>query len=372
LRTEIETQRDREDLLAYQVGELDNLSLEQDEVKTLEVTQKRLTQAQYIQATAMATLEQIDASEVLSGSRQKLADIDDEHPSLTAALGLMETAITHLEETRRELDDYLQSLDSEQATLSEISRRLDSIYDLARKHRVHANELLNHHQVLSEELAKITNSESDLEALAQERDIARKAYLKAGKKLSSARHAAADEFAGGISRYMQSLGITAGALSLEFRDEENAKGLESIEYLVVTNPNYPAAPLAKVASGGERTRISLAVQVVAAEKSNLPCLVLDEADVGVGGTTADVVGRLLRGLGQHTQVLCVTHAPQVAALGDHHLRVGKSQEHDTEISLLSDKGRITELSRMLAGADVTEKTRNYAQTLLSEAQSEVH
>ena len=140
-----------------------------------------------------------------------------------------------------------------------------------------------------------------------------------------------------------------------------------MEFQIIANPKYPAAPLSKVASGGERARISLAIQVVAAEKTRLPCLVLDEADVGVGGTMADIVGRLLRSLGTHTQVICVTHAPQVAALGDTHFRVEKDSDQDTQIQFLDTDARIEELARMLAGADVTEKTRSYAQTLLDEA-----
>jgi DNA repair protein RecN (Recombination protein N) len=142
-----------------------------------------------------------------------------------------------------------------------------------------------------------------------------------------------------------------------------------VEFQVQTNPKYPSGPLNKIASGGERARISLAIQVVAAEKSALPCLVLDEADVGVGGTTADVVGRLLRALAAHTQVICVTHAPQVAALGHHHLRVHKDREQDTQIDALLDDSRVEELARMLAGADITDKSRDYAATLLREAEN---
>ncbi|MEZ5559684.1 MAG: hypothetical protein R3E86_14220 [Pseudomonadales bacterium] len=172
-----------------------------------------------------------------------------------------------------------------------------------------------------------------------------------------------------MSQCINTLGIRGGSLALEFSDAESEAGLESVEFHVTTNPKYPAGPLNRIASGGERARISLAIQVVAAAKSALPCLVLDEADVGVGGTTADVVGRLLRALAEHTQVICVTHAPQVAALAQHHLRVHKSADQDTQIEPIDDSGRVEELARMLAGADITEKSRDYARTLMAEARS---
>ena len=166
---------------------------------------------------------------------------------------------------------------------------------------------------------------------------------------------------------MNTLGIKGGALALEFLPRESEYGAEAVEYRCITNRRYPAAPLSKVASGGERARISLAIQIVAAEQTRLPSLILDEADVGVGGTTADVVGRLLRALAGHTQVICITHAPQIAALGGVHLKVHKDSEQDTRIATLDESQRVDELARMLAGARITDESRNYARTLLGEA-----
>jgi DNA repair protein RecN (Recombination protein N) len=177
----------------------------------------------------------------------------------------------------------------------------------------------------------------------------------------------AQDFEEAVSRCMNTLGIKGGALSLVFSDTENEAGLEAVDFHVTTNPRYAPGPIGRIASGGERARIGLAIQVVAAARSALPCLVLDEADVGVGGTTADVVGRLLRALAENSQVICVTHAPQVAALGHHHLTVCKDEAQDTQIEMLAPDQRIEELARMLAGADVTEKSREYARALLQEA-----
>jgi DNA repair protein RecN (Recombination protein N) len=169
-----------------------------------------------------------------------------------------------------------------------------------------------------------------------------------------------------VNKYIQALGIKEGILSIVFHDQQSEHGLEQVEFQVTTNTSFAPGPLGRIASGGEQTRISLAIQIVAAANSTLPCLVLDEADVGVGGTTADTVGRILRDLADHTQVLCVTHAPQVAALGHNHMRVSRHKDQ-TVIEPLSQDNRVEELARMLAGADVTEKTRAYATTLLQEA-----
>jgi DNA repair protein RecN (Recombination protein N) len=217
------------------------------------------------------------------------------------------------------------------------------------------------------ELGTLTVDADSVETLREEVESLASAYRRQAAKLSKARRAAAPEFEASISARMEQLGIKAGALHLEFTAGEGESGLESVEYLIVTNPNHPAAPLTRIASGGERSRISLAIQIVAANRSRIPSLVLDEADVGIGGTTADTVGRLLRQLAEHTQVLCVTHAPQVAALGQHHLNVARSAEHDTEIVRLDREHRVDELARMLGGQEVTAKTIAYARELISAA-----
>ena len=156
-------------------------------------------------------------------------------------------------------------------------------------------------------------------------------------------------------------------MTVEFDPTESAAGLETVEFRVATNPRYPSGTLADIASGGELSRISLAIEVVAAERSRLPCLILDEADIGVGGVAADVLGRLLRRLSKSTQVIAITHAPQIAALGDAHLRVSKTSDQDTVIEELAGTRRTEELARMLGGRTVTDATRAYAQTLLAEA-----
>jgi DNA repair protein RecN (Recombination protein N) len=264
---------------------------------------------------------------------------------------------------------YDDSLELDPERLAELDERLTRIHDLARKHRVAPARLAEHAEALRAELGTITTDRSALTELSAAAERHRAQFLGHAESLSTARRAAAAPFADGVSRCMDLLGIRGGRLGVEFSSAEAETGLEAVEFRVTTNPKYPAGPLNRIASGGERARISLAVQVVAAEKSQMPCLVLDEADVGVGGTTADVVGRLLRTLSARTQVICVTHAPQVAALGHHHLRVRKDEHQDTRIEVLAAAHRVEELARMLAGADVTDEARAYARTLLEEAES---
>ena len=240
------------------------------------------------------------------------------------------------------------------------------IYDLARKHRVQPEQLVAHEAALQEELAAMTTDSSELDALLAAQEQQYQAFMAAARTLSKARHKHSKPFCQAVERYMHALGISQGALSLVFNEQHSENGLEQLELHVTTNKKFAPGPLSRIASGGEQTRIGLAIQIVAAAHSALPCLVLDEADVGVGGTTADTVGRILRDLAEHTQVICVTHAPQVAALGQSHMRVSKRGDH-TDIEPLSQEDRVEELARMLAGADVNSKARDYAKELLAQA-----
>ena len=255
---------------------------------------------------------------------------------------------------------------TDDARLAEIEQRLDAAHEVARKHRVAPTELINHLHTLIAELGGHASDTSRIEAMRQSVQDAAAHYAEHAAKLSRARIKAAKPFAANLARTLGELGLKDATLTIEFSPRESEEGLETAEFLIATNPKYPAGTLKQIASGGELARISLAIQVVAAERSALPCLVLDEADVGVGGTTADVLGRLLRRLADHTQVVCVTHAPQVAALGTSHLKVEKTSAQDTVITELDQQGRIEELSRMLGGQRITAKTREFAETLLSE------
>jgi DNA repair protein RecN (Recombination protein N) len=362
--------RDRRALLDYQVTELSEAALEDGEYATLNIQFRRLARLQETRdkvAQSIATLDGDDdvASAHFARLLRTLEEIDDTHRQLEAARDLLRTAITHLDEAGNELRHYADSLEAEPTDLTRIESRLDLITALARKHRVRPETLPEHARSLTAELESITADEDSLAALQLRVETSAAHYRGLAQNLSAKRRRSAKAFERAVGELMRELGIKGGALEVVFSLAESESGIDAADYHVRTNPKFPAGPLRDIASGGERSRISLAIQVVAAAKARLPALVLDEADVGIGGTTADVVGRLLRDLAQHTQVLCVTHAPQVAARGTHHLRVGKTDSGETFLEPLLDKARIEELARMLGGREITKKTREYAEELIN-------
>lgn len=367
LQQKLGTHGDRAALVAYQVEELDAAHIQDGEIADIESEHRRLSQLTDLQANTSRALELLEDDNPVPKLAQRIQALQDDHEALSAAQDLLKSAQNHLEEATTELRRYQDSLESQPETLQELESRLETIHALARKHRVAPEELSTHHSALQAELADIGGGKEELESLQAELVQLEGSYNRSADKLTKARIKAAEPFCKSISAYLDALGIKNGKLSIKFHTTGNSAGAETVEYYVQTNPKFPAGPLSKIASGGERARIGLAIQVVAAEKTQLPSLVLDEADVGVGGTTADTLGRMLRTLAQHTQVLCVTHAPQIAALGEHHLLVSKDPELDTTISPLSKNQRIAELARMLGGAEITDKTRAYARSLIANA-----
>ena len=368
LKQSVSRAQDKKDLLTYQLQELDDFALSPGEFEQLDKDHKRLASAQdtlVILQQSQQSLEDLDSLRTSARQLESLLirdqhqDLESAHANLAAALGLLDDA-------SRDMSRFADQVVVDPQALHNTEQRLETALDLARKHQVEGADLTQHTEALRTELNAIDDSEANLEALQTALEEAQTKFAKAARALSNKRKKAAPIFASLITHYMQELGISDGGFEIQFSTGEGEHGIDRVEYHVITNPDFPAAPLSQVASGGEQTRISLAIQIVAAQHSRLPCLVLDEADVGVGGTTADTVGRILRELGQHTQVLCVTHAPQVAALGHTHFRVLK-QGNQTAIEQLHDSDRIEELARMLAGSDINEKSREYAQALLSDA-----
>jgi len=357
---------DRKDLLTYQLRELEEFNLADGEFATLEQDHKRLSEAHTILEVLQGATQNLDELDLLRQSVRDVESIDDSSADLQSAQSTLQTALSLLEDAARDLRHYQDQVVVDPQALELVEQRLNTVQDLARKHRVRPQALGEHAAALRAELDGIDADASALDELTQAAERDEQAFHKKAKTLSNKRRKAAPKFSEAVSQYMRLLGINQGEVEVVFEDVQSESGLEKVTLHVTTNPNFPAAPLTQIASGGEQTRIALSIQIVAAENSALPCLILDEADVGVGGTTADTVGRILRDLGRHTQVICVTHAPQVAALGDNHYRVVKEGDN-TDIHALHDEPRIEELARMLAGADITQKTREYAQTLLKEA-----
>lgn len=367
LTDQVRSSEDRAALLAYQLEELDDVAPTPGEFEQIEQTHKRLSQSQSLKDVVGDVLDSLDGADLFGQAQRSLSRLDDPHPDLASARETLVTISDLAGDAMRDLRSFEESLEFDPGTLTDLENRLSLLHELARKHKVKPESLPEHTESLRGELEAMSTDRSSLEGLAAEAERQEKAYRRHAKKLTRQRQAAAEGFCQAVSEHMETLGIRGGALALTFAPRETEHGAEAVEYQCITNPRYPAAPLGRIASGGERARISLAIQIVAAARNQLPSLILDEADVGVGGTTADVVGRLLRGLAAHTQVICITHAPQIAALGLEHLKVSKDSDQDTRIAELDEAERVDELARMLAGARITDQSRDYARTLLEEA-----
>lgn len=372
-RTEVARAREHKSLVSYQIDELTALGDSIHRFDELTATYKRLTRARELIETIGGATNELDEELIARTSRLAglLDGTDDPHPNLRGAVDLATAAHTHLEETLGELRRYLDSFPGDDRELANVDAELAALHDVARKHRVPARDLGAHLAGLTEELATHTVNENRLADLETRAGKAETKFLTAGESLSRARRRAAATFSKAVTARFGELGLADASLDVEFEDAESAAGLETVEFKVTTNPRYPAGSLAEIASGGELSRISLAIEVVAAERSHLPCLILDEADIGVGGVAADVLGRMLKRLSRNTQVIAITHAPQIAALGDAHLKVEKTTDQDTVIHVLSGEERLEELARMLGGRTVTGATRDYARTLLAQAEDSV-
>lgn len=368
-RADMAQRLDRESLLRYQVDELAGLGEAVQNVADLTARHRRLSQAQEIVAAVGGAV--VELEENLSGRVSHLATlldgIDDRHANLATARELASSAQTYLEETVTELRHYLSSFPEDDSELKQIDQSLAALHDMARKHRVATADLADHLAKLQAELDALADGEAKLGDLAERAAAAEQRYDAAAKALSKARRKAAAPFADHVTQTLSRLGLQGASLNVTFESAESANGLETVQFKATTNPRYPAATLADIASGGELSRISLAIQVAAAKRSRLPCLILDEADIGVGGTTADVLGRMLQELSANTQVIAITHAPQIAALADSHLKVVKTSAQDTVINTLQGTERIEELARMLGGRTITDESRTYAETLLADA-----
>jgi len=335
----------RFDLLSYQVSELDTLSLGAEELQRLEAEQKQLLNADFLLDSAGQTQEHCEQQlEQLGRARQLVSDERHEGSAMKNIREMLETAEIQLQEAHSELIRYTDQLDRDPAQLQWVSDRLEHVYDLARKHRVMPEQLQN----------------------------AQLSWEKSAKKLTTKRKKAAKQLIGHVS-------ATLGRLAMERCDFQvvltqhtestpDPAGAEGVEFLISTNPGSAPGSLAKIASGGELSRISLALQVAAAESATAPTMIFDEVDVGIGGGVAEVVGELLSQLSQRVQVLCVTHLAQVACKGSHHLQVSKSGDASavfTEVHLLASEERVEEIARMQGGLTITESTRAHAREMLN-------
>ena len=359
--------------LAWQARELETLSFSGEEWEALNTEHKRLAHAAKLVEGARFSLAALAEDETacearLDAAQSRLEELAEFDPALAPVASALQSAQAELSEAVSALRRYADRLDIDPERLGEIERRLDAILACARKYRLRPEELPEALRRWQERLAELGEA-ADTAALEARVSKARQEYEALARKLSTARAKAAKQLGAEVSRTMQQLALSGGRFEIALIPvaEGGAFGQEQIEFRISGLAGSESRPLAKVASGGELSRISLAIQVVTSQAASVPTLIFDEVDVGIGGGVAEVVGRLLRELGAERQVLCVTHLPQVAARANWQWRVSKTQRDgkaQSQVAALDEAGRVEEVARMLGGMEITAITRQHAREML--------
>jgi DNA repair protein RecN (Recombination protein N) len=373
-----DTHRDRAELLQFQIDELNTLSLQEGEMQGLSDEHQLLHHAHdYLQGTQQIIhlLQGDDAGNIgesLSQVLQLLQALPNENTSIKNALELINNAIIQCDEALDEIKQFSEHVQLDPERLQEVESRISALHQAARKHHVEANQLPAHAQRLQDELEQLQNRDNRISELQHHYQQQLKAYEQAALQLKNSRLLYAEKLANEISAIIQQLGMPKGRVSLEITPLERMQphGMDKVEYKVCTNPGMAPDALSKVASGGELSRISLAIQMITAQRGATPTLLFDEVDVGIGGATAALVGQLLRKLGERLQVFCVTHQPQVASSAHHHFVVEKHSEEEqtfSRIIALTEMDKVDEIARMLGGLTITDQTRSHARELLGQS-----
>ena len=379
-------QNDRLDLLRFQTQELDALAVEENEYPSLNDQHRRMANAEKLQTTVEQAIHLLSADEnsnlqsALSHIIASLTDINDIDKNLLPVSEMLTEALVQIDESVSLLQNYADHIDLDPAQLAKIEQRIQHILDLARKHRVAPETLPVLHDKLQKELDDIDHADERLDELIIEQKELEDKYLKASEKLSSSRKKAANKLNKNITLSMQTLGMSGGKFEITVKPssaKRSAYGLDNIEFTVTANAGQACRPIARVASGGELARISLAIQMIIANNSKIPSLIFDEVDSGVGGGIAEIVGQHLRALGQikknaANQVICITHLPQVASQAHHHLRVEKqtvNKQTRSQVITLDEVQRRQEIARMLSGVEVTEQSLAHANEMIERAQA---
>lgn len=359
--------------LEWQVAELDKLAVKTGEWDEISAEHSRLSHAAALIDGAQEALNALSESELpilsqLTSLTQRLHKLSDLDAGLKPVIDVLEPARIQLQEAVYTLGDYLGRIELDPARLQQVEMRLDAVHSAARKFHVQPNDLPAEFEQLSAQLRQLADV-SDLDALRAQEDKLEAVYITAAAKLSKQRRSAAVALGEAVTAAMQDLSMAGGKFAIELKPVTAAAyGLEQVEFLVAGHAGVAPKPLAKVASGGELARISLAISVIASTATATPTLIFDEVDSGIGGGVAEVVGRLLKRLGQERQVLCVTHLPQVASQANQHFQVSKSSQTGKTVSsidALDAKARVEEIARMLGGLEITATTRKHARELLA-------
>ena len=384
-------QNDRLDLLRFQTQELDTLAIEENEYQTLNSQHKRMANAEKLNQTVQQAIQLLSEDEnsnvqsALSNIINSLGEIKEIDDNLVPVSDLLQEALVQVDESVANLQSYSDNIDLDSSQLANTEQRIQSILDLARKHRIEPETLQQLHESLQKELNDIDHVDERLVSLATEQKALEDKYLKASKKLSDSRKKAAQKLNQNITQSMQTLGMSGGQFVVEIDsapDKRSAFGHDQIEYTVTANAGQACKPIARVASGGELARISLAIQMIIANNSKIPSLIFDEVDSGVGGGIAEILGQHLRTLGSNnmgnakkgraSQVICITHLPQVASQAHHHLRVEKQtvkKKTTSQVITLSEEQRRQEIARMLSGVEITDQSLAHADEMIERAQA---
>ena len=370
----------RVDLLTFQLQELESLDAKPGEYPELQADAQRLANSGRLAegvATALDGLSENDsgnAASMLAAAERALQGLVEFDEELSAVVELLDSAGIQVAEACDSLRRYGDTIEMDPGLQDLVEQRLDSMQSIARKHRVEPPDLPELRARLATELDELTHAEQRGRELEQEAQDAENAYREFAGELSRRRKIAAKKFADSVSEAMAGLGMPGGRFDIALEPlaagAEHARGLDDIEFLISANPGQPAMPLSKVASGGELSRMSLSIQVIASDGSTIPTMVFDEVDSGVGGGVAEMVGRRLAEVARDRQVLCVTHLPQVASLASHHIRISKVTDGKatrTGAHVLDREERVDELARMLGGVEITAKTREHAAEMLADA-----
>jgi len=369
---ELQLERER---LAWQLAELDKLAPQPGEWEEVNAEHRRLSHSANLIDGVQGALNALSESDEamithLASIVSKVRDLADIDPALNDVLAALEPAEIQLQEAAYSLSHYAQKLELDPDRLAQVEKRLDALHSAARKFRLQPETLPEEHETRRAQLAAL-DAAADLHSLHAAEAKAREDFLAEAKKLSKARAKAGKALGAAVTTGMQELSMKGGSFEVALvpLPEGGAHGLEQVEFRVAGHAGVPLRPLAKVASGGELARISLALAVIASAASPTPTLIFDEVDTGIGGGVAEVVGRLLHQLGEARQVLCVTHLPQVAARGDHHFQVAKAGNGKggtvSSVVSLDKANRVEEVARMLGGLEITPTTRKHAKEMLA-------
>jgi DNA repair protein RecN (Recombination protein N) len=368
---------DRCQLLAYQIQELDEFALAQNEFSELEVDHKKLSHSQTLLEQTQISFHQLfeadefNALSAVQNSLERLIELQEHDQSLVPIVSMLNEAAIQIEEAAKELRAYTEHLEIDPMRMQAVEARFSQALDLARKHHVPAEELHAFHQQLSAEYQELVKDDDLLDELQQQLTTSEQAYYLAAKKLSDSRQQAAVGFAKQVQQHIRKMNMNDAEFVIDVNHltdhPPHRLGLDSVRFKVSTNKGQALDDLDKVVSGGELSRIGLAIQVIGSGNSQVATMIFDEVDSGISGATASIVGHLLRKLGEQTQVICVTHLPQVAARAHNQMFVTKFSDGittETHMICLAENERIEELARLLAGDTLTESAIANAKELL--------